>query len=60
MSDNIAGINIVNPSYPVRPVQPSNADDKSDKRREKMPRKEPESDLEVDDAEDKPVIDEYI
>jgi len=60
MSDNVAGINIINPSYPVRPVQPSNTDDKSGNRREKTPRKETDTENDADDTEDKPVIDEYI
>jgi len=60
MSDNISGIKIVNPSYPVRPVQPSNADENSDNRREKKPPKQSDNDSEPDDAENKPTIDEYV
>lgn len=57
MSDSISRINIVTPSYPVKPAQPANKDRQSDKGRDELP---PSDDKDDDDAEDKPVIDEYV
>lgn len=57
MSDGISGIKIIKPSYPVKPVQPSNRDRESGKRKKDPPATETENRNEDDD---KPVIDEYI
>ena len=57
MSDPISGIKNVNPTYPVKPVQPAERDRESGKRKKDAPR--PES-TDNESTEDKPVIDEYI
>ena len=57
MSDGISGVKNIRPSYPVKPVQPSEKDRESGKRRKDSPQKEP---VETDDNSDKPKIDEYI
>ena len=58
MSDIISGIPIVTPSYPVKPVQPSNRDRESGKRNSDRPK--PDTDVNDDDDDNKPKIDEYV
>ena len=61
MPDFISGINRISPSYPVKPVQPTQKDRETDRR--KKPRyEEPESDGEDKDSggDDKPTIDEHV
>ena len=56
MSDNISGIKNIKPSYPVKPVTPSQRDRESGKRKKDPP----PPDRGTDDDDDKPAIDEYI
>ena len=58
MSDPISSIPIVAPSYPVKPVQPSNKDRESGKGNTDRPR--PDRDVIDDDDENKSQIDEYV
>ena len=60
MSDNISGVKIINPTYPVKPTQPSERDSRSGKRRKDPPRQESPDEKNINDADDKPTIDEYI
>ena len=57
MSDGISGIKIINPTYPVKPVQPSNKDRESGKKRKDSPQPKVN---EPEEPNDKPTIDEYI
>ena len=57
MSDGISGVKVIRPSFPVKPVQPSQKDRESGKRRKDSPQQEP---TDKDDDHDKPKIDEYI
>lgn len=61
MPDFISGINRIGPSYPVKPVQPTQKDRQTDRR--KKPRYEvPENDDDGDEPgdEQKPTIDEHV
>lgn len=57
MSDGITGIKIIKPTYPVKPVQPSNKDRESGKRRKDSPLPKTND---AEESDDKPTIDEYI
>jgi len=57
VSDPISGINIVTPTYPVKPAQPSNKDREPGKRNKDKPSSDRESN---DGDENEPLIDEYV
>ena len=63
MSDFVSGINRISPTYPVKPVQPTQKDRETD-RRKKPPREVPENDARDDDegqgGDNKPTIDEHV
>ncbi len=58
MADFISGINRIGPSYPVKPVQPTQKDRETDDRK-KQPQDEPEHE-DRDDDDRKPIIDEHV
>ena len=57
MSDGINRMNIIGPTYPVKPVQPSNKERKSDNSKNK---EQPDDAGPEKDDEPKSTIDEYI
>jgi hypothetical protein len=72
MSDVFSRISNINPTYPVRPVQPPQKDGESDKRKKERPKTDLDADENVQDDleiridvtydtnDDKPAIDEYV
>jgi len=58
VSEPISGVNNVTPTYPVKPVQPSNRDRKSGKRNQD--RSPPDTGAKDDDDDQKSQIDEYV
>jgi hypothetical protein len=60
MSDIFSRISNVNPTYPVRPVQPAQKDGDSDKRKKEQPKPGSEVENDVENDDDQPAIDEYV
>ena len=59
MADFVGGIKQIGPSYPVKPVQPTEKDRETGSRRKK--RQPPETDRHDDDEDDQqPHIDEHV
>ena len=59
MADFVGGIKHIGPSYPVKPVQPTQKDRATDNERKK--RREPETDKRDEGRDDdKPLIDEHV
>ena len=56
MSDFVGGIKHIGPTYPVKPVQPTQKDRETGNRRQK--RHKPDTDKHDDDQ--KPTIDEHV
>ncbi len=64
MSDPISRTTTIQPAYPVKPVQPSQEDRRSGRRRNPAPERKPEAnsdeDSDVDEKDKRSTIDEYI
>lgn len=58
MSDFVGGIKHIGPSYPVKPVQPTQKDRETGSRRKK--RQEPDTDKRDGDDDQQPHIDEHV
>jgi len=60
VADFISGVKNTNPTFPVKPVQPTRRDRKSGTRNKQPSKQEQETDGDTTDDEQKPTIDEYI